>query len=107
MVKNLINQYSLPVLIVIILGIILFINHKDHLFPSAEEEVVFENEEQSFENLSKETKEIEKIVVDIKGAVKNPGVYEVDQDARVYDIVEIAGGFTKHADENQINLAEK
>lgn len=49
----------------------------------------------------------EKIYVDIKGEIYQPGVYLVDPDDRVIDVIESAGGFTDEADENQINLAEK
>ena len=49
----------------------------------------------------------EEIAVDIKGAVLDPGVYTLDASARVYDVIELAGGFAKHADEKQINLAER
>lgn len=49
----------------------------------------------------------EKLYVDLKGEVYQPGVYLVDPDDRVIDVIESAGGFTNDADENQINLAEK
>src|SRR5699024_3624585 len=49
----------------------------------------------------------EEVAVDIKGAVLDPGVYTVDASARVHDVVEMAGGFIKEADEQQINLAER
>lgn len=45
--------------------------------------------------------------VDIKGAVVNPGVYEMDTDARVDDLIQISGGFTEDADQSQVNLAQK
>ena len=48
-----------------------------------------------------------KLYVDIKGEIDQPGVYLVDADDRVIDVIESAGGFTMEADENQINLAEK
>jgi len=51
--------------------------------------------------------EDEKLIVDIKGEVEKPGVYEMNHDARVADVVTIAGGFTTNADEKQINLAQK
>lgn len=41
----------------------------------------------------------------ITGAVKNPGVYPISGDARVFNLVEAAGGLRYDADENQINLA--
>lgn len=46
-------------------------------------------------------------IVDIKGEINRPGVYEVDQSARVNDVIHLAGGFTDEADENYINLAQK
>lgn len=49
---------------------------------------------------------VEEVIVDIKGAVKNPGVYEVDPQARVNEVVEKAGGFTEKAAEQLVNLAE-
>lgn len=49
----------------------------------------------------------EKLYVDLKGEIYKPGVYLVDPDDRVIDVIESAGGFTNDADENQINLAEK
>ncbi|MBP1968727.1 competence protein ComEA [Virgibacillus natechei] len=45
--------------------------------------------------------------VDIKGAVVKPGVYEMDTDDRVDDLIQIAGGFTEDADQSQVNLAQK
>src|SRR5699024_155371 len=58
-------------------------------------------------NSTQQPGEAETIVVDVKGAVKNPGVYEVDNDQRVVDIIEEAGGFLKKANEKQINLAQR
>ncbi len=48
-----------------------------------------------------------KMVIDIKGEVKKPGVYELESGARVEEIVLLAGGFTDKAEERQLNLAEK
>jgi len=45
--------------------------------------------------------------VDIKGSVNNPGVYEVDCDKRVIDVINIAGGLTDNADTTILNLSKK
>lgn len=45
--------------------------------------------------------------VDIKGAVTIPSVYQVEEDARVIDVIKLAGGFTKEADPSVINLSKK
>lgn len=47
------------------------------------------------------------IKVNIKGAVNNPGVYEVKSDSRVIDIIEVSGGLTAIADTSIINLSKK
>lgn len=46
-----------------------------------------------------------KNLVDVKGAVENPGVYEVMLDERVIDVIEKAGGLKEGADETKINFA--
>ena len=51
--------------------------------------------------------ETQKVFVDIKGAVKNEGVYELSNGSRVTDVVKLAGGFTEDADKKSVNLAEK
>ncbi|MFV0556887.1 MAG: helix-hairpin-helix domain-containing protein [Lactovum sp.] len=56
---------------------------------------------------SKSSSSSSQIVVDVKGEVKNPSVYTVDSSLRVNDVIEIAGGFTKSADQKSINLAKK
>ena len=45
--------------------------------------------------------------VDVKGAVKQPGMKKVESTMRVIDAVQLAGGFTSSADEKQVNLAQK
>ncbi|UQF10915.1 helix-hairpin-helix domain-containing protein [Vagococcus lutrae] len=48
----------------------------------------------------------EKWFVDIKGAIKFPGMYPVETDMRIFDVIELAGGLSEEADRNQVNLAE-
>lgn len=47
------------------------------------------------------------IFVDIKGAVKNPGVYQMKVGDRVKDALEAAGGLTAEADSQKVNLAQR
>ncbi|GAA0482905.1 ComEA family DNA-binding protein [Salinibacillus aidingensis] len=56
---------------------------------------------------AEEKKKNSAIVVDIKGAVKNPGVYELTANARVDDAITMAGGLSETADPLSVNLAEK
>ena len=77
-----------------------------HFWPSKN----VETESQDFQIESSDATSVEstsKILVDIEGCVKNPGLYELDVDARVGHAIEIAGGFTKYAARDSVNLAEK
>lgn len=42
----------------------------------------------------------------VTGEVKNPGVYKLSEDSRVFQVIEAAGGFSRKADKTSINLAE-
>ena len=46
-----------------------------------------------------------KVMVDVAGAVKSPGVYELPANSRVIDAIAAAGGAVAHADTSDINLA--
>lgn len=48
-----------------------------------------------------------RLVVDVKGAVRRPGVYRLAAGARTYDAVRRAGGLTARADRIGVNLAAR
>ncbi|MDH5160195.1 helix-hairpin-helix domain-containing protein [Heyndrickxia oleronia] len=48
-----------------------------------------------------------KIIVDLKGEIINPGIYEANDGERVQDLITKAGGFSKNADKLKVNLAQK
>lgn len=64
-----------------------------------EEETVIEIEEET-------TDEINYIYIDIKGAVKNPGVYKVEENSIVNDVISLAGGLSSKAITSNINLSK-
>ena len=47
------------------------------------------------------------ICVHVCGAVRNAGVYEMPAGSRVFEAVELAGGFTEEADESYVNQAQQ
>ncbi len=47
------------------------------------------------------------IKVDIKGAIKEPGVYEIRKGSRVTDLIKLAGGCALDADLDATNLSQK
>lgn len=44
--------------------------------------------------------------VDIKGAIKKPGVYKLEKDKRVMDVISLAGGLLENADTRVNNLSK-
>ena len=66
---------------------------------STEKEVKKEEKEESPEQ--------DLITVDVKGAVKSPGIYDLPVGSRVHDAVQKAGGLTEEADSKSLNLAQK
>ena len=46
------------------------------------------------------------LFVYITGEIRKPGVYKLSEDARIFQLVEMAGGFTSKADTESLNLAE-
>ncbi len=57
------------------------------------------------ETKTEENQDEEKIVVHITGAVKKEGIVELNENGRIADAVEKAGGLTDDADMSKINLA--
>ena len=56
------------------------------------------------EDLAEDSK-VSYVYVHISGAVNMPGVYELESGSRLYDAVELAGGFREDAKEDYLNLA--
>ena len=48
-----------------------------------------------------------KIVVEIRGEIKKPDVYTLNENSIVKDIIEMAGGLTENADLSNVNRAKK
>jgi competence protein ComEA len=46
-----------------------------------------------------------RVVVDVVGAVRRPGLYRLEHGSRIADVVARAGGATRKADLSQVNLA--
>ena len=94
----------------IILSGAIFVLYKN--YENKNEDVIEIFKEQELKEIVNETEDISeeasinKVIVDIKGMVVNPGVYEVDSTKRINDVINLAGGLTENADTSMINLAK-
>ena len=92
------------ILLIIILGIILLISTMLYYIKDEREEL----EDITLLTTTKQiTTKTEMIFVDIKGSVNKPGVYKFNINDRVIDAINKAGGLTKNANTNNINLSQK
>ena len=66
-----------------------------------------EKEEKCQKEKTEEVVEQDLITVDVKGAVKSPGIYDLPVGSRINDAVQKAGGLTDNADSKSINLAQR
>lgn len=64
-------------------------------------------DEKEDKNQKEESVKQDLITVDVKGAVKAPGIYDLPVGSRINDAVQKAGGLTDNADSKSINLAQK
>jgi competence protein ComEA len=102
---KIIRKLKYPLTIILFMLIIVYIAYtKNKLNKSKFENIVIENE---FIEEKIQDEIITKYNIDIKGAIKNPGVYQVDNNLTVNEVIKIAGGLTKDADTSVINLAKK
>jgi competence protein ComEA len=99
----LLRKYSFLIIIVVVSLVLLFLVLNNSKAPSAS---VIPMEQESTNEATIDPIESQ-LLVDIKGEVNNPGVYDMPGNARVKDVVEAAGGFTIEADQHMINLAQK
>ncbi|WP_245799257.1 ComEA family DNA-binding protein [Virgibacillus siamensis] len=105
MVPDFLKKNFVFILTAIGIGLFFFIQHgkvEENNLPRNEVSIDKSSDSEAVQEETAST-----AVVDVKGAVKKPGVYEVRIDSRVNDVISLAGGFTKGADQSVVNLAQK
>lgn len=80
-------------------------------FFTPRQDLEFKSAEQTTKASLNQDEKVQKITVDVSGAVQKPGVYELSENSRIKDAVVLAGGFSSDADTTliakTINLAQK
>lgn len=89
---------GVSILIIFIIGILLM--KKERNVENEYQQYIINENEEIQEDIEKE-----KIKIHVVGEVHNIGIVEVEEGARISDIIEAAGGSTENADLSKINLA--
>lgn len=101
---NFSNQEKITIILLLIVivvgvGIVLYKNI------NSEDNFVINRASDISENSPAIQIEVPPLIIHIAGAVKNPGVYQLESTDRIVDAVKIAGGATEEANLDLINLA--
>ena len=88
-------------LVLLGVGLYLFVSQNNENYLVAEDENLLA------EKSVQEEKNVNKIKVEVKGEVALPGVYELDDESRLQDLIDAAGGFNEKAYYDNINLSMK
>lgn len=100
------NKKNIFIKLTLLLIILIFSIYKFFILKDGSEEF---NSLETIVNISSENIEekeiIQKIKVYIAGEVGNPGVYELNENSRIEDVISLAGGLTQEANIKNINLA--
>jgi competence protein ComEA len=99
------NNKKKIIVVISILVIIISLCYYFFIYTKEEDEVIDTIEEVESEVINDKND----LIVDIKGHVKNPGVYSFKEsdNARIINLIEKAGGLLKDADTSTINLSKK
>ena len=94
------------ILITLLVGIYLMVNKEPRVDTTMWEETSLTTTTEVATDATKERAET-MIYVDIKGAVKVPGIYQLKNQQRIWDALALAGGVSEEADTTQVNYAQK
>ena len=97
-------KYLIIILVVILILFVIFFYNNEN---TSDDKSINSKIDLEVKTEKNEEKAIKKIKVDIKGAINNPGVYEVDENSRVIDVINSANGLREDANITLLNLSKK
>lgn len=99
--KGLILLAIIVIAVITVLGYLIESKDNNEVLPY--EESGTEDDKSDEETGTDEKEKISLIVVDINGAVKKPGIYELNEGMRVNDAIDAAGGFTEDVNSDYVS----
>lgn len=94
------------IFIIFFLCIYFYLSTSKKVMNISEEKPPLISEQMAQEHVEVEEQEEISMMVDVKGEVLRPGVYQANHGERVIDLINKAGGFTKEANQDQVNLSQ-
>lgn len=111
-IRKVLKQFSNKVLLIFLILNIILVLTIIYIILIKQNNSVFGNGEESFVdnniaivNTTNIIQEDTKIKIHITGEVKNSGLYELEEESRISDAIQKAGGITAEADLTKVNLA--
>lgn len=95
------------VLVVLTVTTVIYLNRDETGKLGTDKNSIFVEENEEEENVIQSEERRKKILVDIKGEVKNPGVYELEEGSIIEHLIQEAGGLTKEGTLENINRAKE
>lgn len=93
--------FPTTIIILYIIGFIYFEDKINNIEIPVQEQITIEKEEPAIEEITPKY-----IYIDIKGAIKKPGVYKLEENSRIIDAINISGGLLKTANTTYTNLSK-
>ncbi|MFJ7637277.1 MAG: helix-hairpin-helix domain-containing protein [Peribacillus sp.] len=93
-------------IVIVVIGFYLFFQPEDETAGTEDIFAASANEEMEEETKPEAESEPRIMKVDVKGAVRAPGVFTAQAGDRVIDLITEAGSFTDKADMDKVNLAQ-
>ena len=100
------SSASVVILITLLVGIYLMVNKEPQVDTTMWEETSLTTTTEVATDATKEIPET-MIYVDIKGAVKVPGIYQLKNQQRIWDALALAGGVSEEADTAQVLIRQQ
>lgn len=104
--KKKLKMILISIFLILFLSLLFIFNYysnKNKVEAKEVKNTITKKEEEKKEKKEEKTK----LKIDIKGFINNPGVYELYEDSRVIDAINISGGLKENADTSILNLSQK
>ena len=103
------NNRKKIILIIVVFILLALLGYYFFVYEKDDRNEIITNQDITLNEENTSSEQVDDIIVDIKGYVNKPGVYSFNKNdnARINDLINKAGGLVKDADTSTINLSKK